>query len=183
MTDPALYQTIGGLNVVSLGNYEAWLKKLVLDNKHAAHKLVVRELARLIFAKTPSDWRGLPLVWIPGHSFEPIHLVEDLALELARLGQPLYPKRALGRKLGLRRAQKQLNLNERKQAKASERYTAFGKRTSEELQPVILLDDVITTGSTLVGCAQILEERLGLKAQGALSVAFTPLRREVVDSV
>lgn len=177
--EPVIGQNLDGLLITSLGNYDDWLKKLILQNKQAPQKRVLQELARLLSLKMPQGWRKYHLVWIPGRPFGPMHLVEGLALELASLGHDLYPKQALQRRIRKHRAQKELSLSERKHSNISDRYLAIGARAQQDSPPIVLLDDVVTTGSTLTGCAQILKERLGLNVQGALTVAFTPLRHEV----
>lgn len=174
----AVVTRVGELPVVSVGNYEGWLQSLILSNKQGPATPVVRELARLLSQKTPPDWRKLPIVWIPGSQYGEVHLVERLAFELKQHGQKLSSVPLLKRRISrLKTPQKLLDETQRrgrvieklyrvrKQLRVSTRQTMG--------QEVLLLDDVVTTGSTLLGCKKLLEERLGLKVQGALSIAYT----------
>ncbi len=152
--------------------YEDWIQGLILRQKRDPTRPVVRWLAQLLTTKMPAQWRGLPLVWLPGKPFAGIHLVEALALELFRLGQPLARRQYLQRRVARAMPQKGLSNNERRTRDMGEVY-----RVSRQLFPpdreVILLDDVVTTGSTLLGCRELLAERLGIKVRGALAIAFT----------
>lgn len=168
-------EELGGLSLFSLGVYDGWLQSVVLKNKQTPPRPVVDELARLLMLKMPASWRDTPVVWVPGRALGEIHLVESLALALNRLGHPLYARPLLRRRLGWRKPQKALNEEARRARQAQGLYATIGRaRSTIDGANVILLDDVVTTGTTVVGCARLIEERLGLKVQGALSVAFTP---------
>lgn len=179
----AVRTQIDALPVISLGSYDGWLQSLILKHKRAPSKPLSRELARLLAEKTPETWRGLPVIWVPGPLYGDIHLVERLALELGRFGQRLANTSLLTRRINRPTTpQKALGESKRRHREIEKLYRTRKKGTLflslEKNREVILLDDVVTTGSTLLGCKQLLEEHLGLKVQGALSIAYTPRRFE-----
>ncbi|MBI3556630.1 MAG: hypothetical protein HY074_10240 [Deltaproteobacteria bacterium] len=133
---------------------------------------MVRWLAQLLWSKTPGPWRSLPLVWLPGKPFAESHLVEALALELSRLGQPLARRQYLKRGLFPAKPQKSLSNEQRRTRDMREVYQVTRQLVRPD-QVVILLDDVVTTGSTVLGCKELLAERLGIEVRGALAIAYT----------
>lgn len=177
-TEPAIIQKIGHLQLVAGTEYQHWIQSLVLRQKTEPSKHVSKWMARLVWEKMPDSWRTVPVVWVPGRTFGGIHLVESIALELRRCGATLASRALLRRKMAwFRKSQKELGLEARLKRDLADVYAAIGGAVSDESE-VILLDDVVTTGATVLGCAKVLQERLGIRCLGALAVAFTPRRRE-----
>jgi predicted amidophosphoribosyltransferase len=94
--------------------------------------------------------------------YDPLRLV----LRHARLDAVdlLRPGRAAGTQKGLARAERSAN-----------RRGAFSRGDGGAGLPVILVDDVVTTGSTLVEAARVLRAD-GIEVLGAIVIAATPLR-------
>lgn len=167
---------IDGLDVVALGLYDDELRSLILRSKQAPAQSVVRWFAQALQKKIPPEWRKLPLIWVPGAPLRPIHLVEAVGLELSRLGQPLVPRPWLSRRLRPAKSQKTLRVDARKSRDLTQVYR-ISSRTNlgrNSFQEALLFDDVVTTGSTLLACKNLLEkEHPEVKIRGALALAYT----------
>ena len=175
-TLPVVDITLRDLPVRAALDYDGWIQGLILRQKRQPSRPVIRWLAGLLHARTPLPWRKLPLVWLPGKPLAEIHLVEVLALELARLGQPLARRQYLKRHLfRAARAQKSLSSTDRRTRDIAEIYRV-PRQWGRCDRNVILLDDIVTTGATLLGCRELLGERLGIEVRGALALAFTKKR-------
>lgn len=165
----------GGLELRAALYYnEPWVRGLILRQKSQRTRPAVEWLARLLWHRIPPEWRALPLAWIPGRVFSDLHLIEAVALELARLGQPLVERQLLVRKLWSGKPQKALSEHERR---ARDMRNVYGVPRSPGTRrregAVILLDDVVTTGATVEGCGDLLMEKLGVDVVGALALAYT----------
>jgi predicted amidophosphoribosyltransferase len=176
-TEEKVLQNIRGLQVTSAFSYGDWSQELVLRQKAKPHPIVVRWFADELAKKVPTQWRALPLVWLPGSTFGGLHLVEALALELRKRGLNLARRQYLVRRAWPRKPQKELDVEARRSRDIRELYRPCGFRKAARAdREIILLDDVLTTGSTLLGCKRMLEERLELEVRGALTLAYTPKR-------
>lgn len=173
--------TVDDIPVVSLGLYEEWLKSVILIQKQETLSTAARRLAALLHAKIPSSWRTIPIAWIPGSAFGEAHLVERLARELGKLGHPL-AQRALLRRRSFSGLSPQKTLGATRRRATRDRFSPVGQPTAAYMNDqgvgassMILLDDVVTTGSTLMSCRSALEERFRVEICGTLSLAYTPL--------
>jgi predicted amidophosphoribosyltransferase len=170
--EPRINTRLDELEVVAASEYRDFTQRLILKQKKHCSRPVVKWLAQMLLRKMPPEWKTIPVVWLPGRALGEEHLVEALALELHRLGQPLVARSALVRRLKPAKPQKALDIDDRKTRDIRELYRCSYFRPSGR---VLLLDDVVTTGSTLTGCKQILEAgRPDFKVLGALAIAYTP---------
>ncbi|MBI3542215.1 MAG: hypothetical protein HY075_02930 [Deltaproteobacteria bacterium] len=167
----------GGLELrAALAYDDEWTRSLVLRQKHLVTPVVIRRLARLIRRATPPEWRTLRMAWVPGRVFAGLHLTEALALELARLGQPLVERQVLARRLWPRKPQKALSERERRSRDMRKLYGVTRRSGKGSEESLVLLDDVVTTGATVEGCSDLLAEKLGADVVGALALAYSPRR-------
>jgi len=192
---PALMDMDGSvlLPVVAAGAYRGELAQAVLSFKRHGQAQLGRVLARALdgaLSAAAADPAGVWLVPVPTSNsafrrrgFSPVHLL------LRRLGcarLPRAPKRAgprtvdaLRKSRGLRRpaslagGQKGLGRGARSQQVRGSMRLRAGVRAPELCgQPVIIIDDVLTTGSTLAEAARVLRQA-GAMVQGAVVLAAT----------
>jgi predicted amidophosphoribosyltransferase len=174
------------LKVLSLGFYEDWFQKFVLTQKGRPHPTSLNWIAEVFIRKIPTDWQNTPIVWVPGKTFGAIHLVEALALTLRQFGadlieNPILQRPVLRRSVRRLKPQKKLSRDLRKTKSYDSAFETVPRKSQVSssrlsVTRVLLLDDVVTTGSTLLGCRRLLEENLGYIVQGALTLAYTPRR-------
>lgn len=161
--------------VRALGPYDGLLRRLVLRMKYGEEPYVAALLGRLLAERVTAWPRDLLVVPIPLH---PARLRERgfnqallLATHLARAsGRPLAPH-ALRR---LRQAPPQAMLGAA--ARRSNVEAVFAPRPGRRLggRPVLLVDDVLTTGRTLAAACQALQLAGAGPVFGAVA-AVTPL--------
>ena len=170
-TEESIHTSLETLPIFAAARYQSWIKTLILSQKQNPSRPVMHWLAKLLVGKMPAHWKTVPLAWLPGKPFGELHLVEALALELYTLGQPLVSRPLYQRRLRPVAAQKNLSLTMRKSRDIGD---VFRVLKPSRVKKVILLDDVITTGSTVLGCQKILQEKTpDMQICGALSLAFT----------
>ncbi len=171
---------LGKLTTWSLGNYEGWLKNHILKQKKSSvNTYAVRVFAHLLVEKNRLS-SEVTLVWVPSKAFSDVHLVEILCLELEKLDIRIIPIPTLLRRSFFSRPQKGLNRRERKSKETDfflnpKTRKLFQIQSSKKLK-VWLLDDVVTTGSTLLRCKKQLESAYPKQIEivGAITLAHTP---------
>jgi ComF family protein len=139
----------------ALGEYAGSLKRAIGRFKYQGHPELARDFARALHERAPLALRGCCLVPVPLH---PKRLATRgynqsalVARELAAKSGAQFAPRALRRlkdtsqQAKLDRAQRQLNMQGQ-----------FIVRAPPKL-PVVLIDDVLTTGSTARSCVTALE--------------------------
>jgi len=149
--------SLDGVPTVSLGPYAGPLKDAIRRFKYDKRAELAEPLARALLAHTQAEvaFGGRDLVPVPLH---PMRLAERgfnqsalLAKGLARPASAVYCPRALlrrsntARQARLERSAREENLREQIQA----RHPPSGR-------PVVLVDDVLTTGSTARACLSAL---------------------------
>jgi predicted amidophosphoribosyltransferase len=167
---PPISTALDGLAIRAAFDYADWEQSLILRQKAKPHPRVVRWLAQRVLESIPIKWRSIPMVWLPGRATSGIHLVEMLAFELQTLGHPLVHKPWLSRRLRPTKPQKSLTDEQRRTRDIRQIYRTV--RYRKYTGNVILLDDVITTGSTILGCKQLIEGQ-GATVLGAIALAYT----------
>lgn len=165
--------SIDGLSVVSAMSYEGWARSLILRQKNQPRRSVTRWLAGFLVSQLPREWRGLQLAWVPARKLGAFHLVEALVLELEKLGTRPLRRPALTRKLGFSQTPPQKALDRDARQEVGGRYGYVAGQTRRD-QPILLLDDVMTTGATLRECRRLLENNGFFKVVGAVTLAYTP---------
>ncbi len=155
-TDPALDES------AAIFIYNRPIKSLIRALKYQGVTAIAEILANLAFASFP-DWTASIITWVPLHKSKlnqrgfnqaeliTKHLSKSICipyLSLLTRAQPTSPQAGLSR------------------AERLEHYQAGTFLATPECanQNIILLDDVLTTGATLIACAR------ALKAAGANSV-------------
>ena len=165
--------SLDGLKAFALFRYEEWARNLILRQKTLPEKRVISWMASQLMHQMPQEWRKTPLIWVPGRPLAGIHLVEALAGELQRLGHPLVPHPVLRRRLVGGRAQKTLRLKQRLAGDVTHKYLCLQTAPESKARKVLILDDIITSGATLLGLAKLLQAK-GFDVIGALALAHTP---------
>jgi predicted amidophosphoribosyltransferase len=168
----------GLVRPVAMGDYAGALRELVLAHKEHGQLALARPLGRLL-ATAATTWSGpgarLDLVPVPSHpsvvrgrGHDPLlRLTREAAGVLRRRGVRARVVRALaltGRprdQAGLGYAAREANLRGR-----------FRAVRRGEGRPVVLVDDVVTTGATLREAQRALEHA-GFTVRGAATVAAT----------
>jgi predicted amidophosphoribosyltransferase len=136
-------------------------------------ELLGRQLTRLVEIEGfAAD--GSVIVPVPSHPWVSLQRGFSPARELARpmahrLGLPL--RRWLRRRIGAPRLSKRLRARQRREAAAR----AFVVRGEVSRRSILLVDDVMTTGATVEGCAR------ALKLAGARSVRVAVWARTLPD--
>jgi len=162
--------TPGGLLVVALGPYEGQLGERIRALKYQEETRFAGPLGRALGKLVPTDWQDACLVPVPLH-----------AERLAERGynQAALVARAAARSSGLpvrfdllsrsKQTRAQARLDKRgRQENAAEAFAAHCLK--QPMPSVILVDDVVTTGSTFDACAAALA-LAGLAVFGALALA------------
>ncbi|SRR5579885_70953 len=173
--------------VVTAGIYQGPLRKLIRRLKYDNDRLVVRDIFPLLL-KTKEV---LQSVWLDGASIEhaifvpvPLHpdrerkrgynqaalMAEQLATEIgARFDATLLRRTKRTRpQFGLSKLERQENVKEA---------FALSLRSAGELGPIILVDDVFTSGATLSECASLLTAG-GAAFVAAIAAARAPFRSD-----
>ncbi|MEW6056900.1 MAG: hypothetical protein AB1540_09825 [Bdellovibrionota bacterium] len=173
--EPAIYNRLGDMVVVSAAYYESWMRNLILRQKQKASSLVVSWMADFLHQKVPLEWRGIDFLWVPAHSLASMHLVEHLVWGLHQKGIPMVRRAYLSRKTTFfEKPQKKLDLSQRR-TRSIEALYKLRRLEAGFSQPleIILFDDILTTGNTLTGLKKMIEEHGRFKIRGALTLAFT----------
>ena len=144
--------SLDGLSSIGpwMGPLREWLSLL----KYGGDVRLVRWLAREFLDIWTSNWQGLPVVPVPPRrgkiAREGRCIVALIASELEKSGIPIL--RVLRRKDKM--PQKSLN---RKERLGGDRLSYSVDRGTRITGPLVLLDDVTTTGATLSACAGVLK--------------------------
>jgi predicted amidophosphoribosyltransferase len=168
--------TVQDLPVIALFHYEKWKRDFVLNLKLKPSPSTLNRFARALIEALPKEWSKIPVIWIPGHSHRKPHLVEVLAFAMKRQGMLIAPPVFLRRRFYAAQAQHTLAARDRTNRKTSAVYQVNPWISSRYSGQMILLDDVITTGSTMLGCKKLIEDIYPQKIEviGGLALAHTP---------
>jgi len=149
---------ISGVRAWSMRPHRGIARKLILRLKHGAEKRAAAELAALIRTRPPAFPECLPgtvVTWVPGPRRRIRERCIDHGQELARaIAAELGLKsEALLRRQGNDRPQARLNMEQRQKNLRN----AFAP-VRQIREPVLLVDDVLTTGTTARRCIAALRE-------------------------
>ncbi|MDR0350513.1 MAG: double zinc ribbon domain-containing protein [Coriobacteriales bacterium] len=135
------------------------VRRLIVTYKDEGERRLAELLARLIASALPASWASWAemLTWVPAdekairrRGFDHMRLIaEEMGKRAGLPARPLLQKRAQLDQRGLSRRQRREN------AAALFSYVGAAVSSSPPAH-VLLLDDVLTTGSTLDACAQVL---------------------------
>lgn len=163
--------TPGRLSVLALGAYEEPLRGRLHALKYEERTSEARPLGRALGLLAPDGWRRVTLVPIPLH---PERLAERGYNQAALLAR--HVSRITGRPVDFSSLVRQKETSpqarltkEARRENAEAAFAAPGPRLPRG--PVVLVDDVMTTGATLDAAAAPLLER-GVVVWGALVVAI-----------
>ncbi|MGE4233619.1 MAG: ComF family protein [Bacteriovoracia bacterium] len=174
MDRAASFINIDNLEVLACAKYEDFVKKIIGTQKNGQSSFVISLLAQWIHQKLPNDQSSISFIPVPTSPFSKLHLVETLTLELQNIGHPYFLP--IGKKT-FSKKQKFLSVDQR-EFQTNEYYPvqtlAFQRKRAPT--PVLLLDDVLTTGSTLSFCKDVLEKHFSdiFELKGACVLAYTP---------
>lgn len=150
------------------GAYEGTLRELIHLYKYGRVKTLAAPLSRLLVSALPLDERFDVVVPVPLHWRKRwqrgFNQSELLAVEVARRSG--IPVSGMLRRVESSRVQAGLGNTARRQNVAK----AFAVRGRCDARRVLLVDDVMTTGSTATACARILK-RAGVERVALLTVA------------
>lgn len=149
-------------SVTCAGEYSGWLRDRVIHYKSGNHQLG-RGLAELIFAKFADQLKNSILVPIPSSQNKLVQRQIDLVGNLAKFLTSFEPTLKLKPLLQLtKEISDQVGLT---QTERFENLKDAFIGTRNISGPVVVLDDVVTTGATITSAAK------ALKAAGATSVS------------
>ena len=176
---------VEGLEGRALLWYEDEAARLVRLIKEGGHSGLLRCLAAQ-WANFPLDGEAhFLLVPVPTHAHRRRERGGDPVEDLCALWSKAWKlkwRRLLRRRAG--RHQRGLGAGERRR-NLDGQYVLRGHIRLQDLPPLVLVDDVVTTGATLQLCRQVLESAGG-QVVGALTLACAPnplLRLEALDSL
>ncbi len=156
------------------GAYEGVLRDLIHLYKYARIKTLARPLGKLLASALPRDERFDAIAPVPLHwarewrrGFNQSELLAQAVSRLTGIPviRPLRRARATAVQAGLS------NTARRKNVRAAFREKRFARRGLNGAKRILLIDDVMTTGSTGAACA------LALKRAGAQRVALLTVAR------
>ncbi len=129
-------------------------------------------VARYLIRAIPAPWWLYRAVAVPARPFQGTHLVECWSLALNQNGLQLLEQSTLSRRISFfQKHQKALG---RAQRLARDTFCAPARAHNPNTRVrVLLIDNVVTTGSTLLQCSRALSEA-GYEVRGALTIAFRP---------
>ncbi len=164
--------------LLSLGPYENLWRQRITAAKGWPAASTCDHWCDQWLAQVPAQWRQAHWVAVPPRPLQGFHLVEELASVLRTKGV------AAPRGLLAWRWRAALGSSRQKKGSRKTRLAAQGRfrarRSSAEARPLVLFDDVTTSGATLREAAEVLTSQ-GWAIVGAAVLAHTPLhdrRRE-----
>jgi ComF family protein len=166
---------VDGLPLIVLGAYAPPLSTAIVRLKYQNRPELSRPLARLLIEKIDAARvpRDVPLVPVPLHArrlaTRGYNQAALLAQELARLGQRNCQPRLLQR---VRETERQVGKSRRERRENPD--GAFELRARAPRR-VVLVDDVVTTGSTVRACVQALA-RGGAELSAVVALAHAEQR-------
>ncbi len=174
-------------NVITVFYYNEIIKKIITDFKYYDQTFIAKKLAKLMFNKLKSELDNIAFITIvPLHinklkkrKFNQTALLAKHILKLAKPKKiPLYNDllfRTKDTKIQARLNEKQRRSNTKNAFVLNKKYQNFVKD-----KVILLIDDVMTTGSTLETCAKVLKKR-GAKKVIILTLARTAIgfRRKI----
>jgi ComF family protein len=176
LPEPACARTVDGVPLVSAGTYARPLDEAIRRFKFERHPELARPLSRLLAPLVTSLGIEPSDAWVP----VPLHrtrLVERgfnqsalVARCLARSTHSVYAARMLER---LRDTEHQARLG--REARSENALGAFALRQRQGIGRVVLVDDVVTTGSTARACLDVLRQG-GIEVLAVVSLAQAPGR-------
>ena len=169
----------GGLEVLSLGAYEGWLKDVILNHKQNPHPFVARWLAKRIHSLMQELLPNSHLIWVPGNYLAPLHLIDGIVAALEETSTHVEQHIRLSRKLWhTSKNQKLRSKQERKKLVEKPSFNLHYRKANSQTNKTttVLFDDVVTTGSTLLGCKILIENKTGkgVEIPLGLTLAYTP---------
>lgn len=172
----------GDLPVVALGRYQAPLSLAIRHFKYAGRSDLAAPLARAMSPRTIA-LVGQPVIYIPV-PLHPKRLCERGYNQSALLARQL--ARLSGSSVDLTTLQRIAHTAQQARLKRDEREHNLQRtmRASpwRDSRPVVLVDDVLTTGATLVECARALREA-GAVVRGASVIAIAGNTQNALDAV
>ncbi|MGF6821538.1 putative amidophosphoribosyltransferase [Microbacterium sp. ZKA21] len=166
---PAQRVLTGGLSATAALSFEGVAARCIRAVKEEGSTLLVRPLAAALHEALPSDPKAL-LVPVP---------TSRASFRRRGYRVPEMLVRACGRRTARLLAHAGGTEDQRGLGRAARERNVAGSMRARHLgagEEVVLVDDVITTGSTLVEAAEVLSEA-GFRVRGAVALAATPKRR------
>lgn len=162
--------------VYSIGYYAADLAKIILNNKQNPSNTVIMHLTAHLMDRLPKPLRKMTIIQVPGSNRQPEHLVDALTLELSKRGWKSPESAIIQRRLfnyGMK-SHKNMNQIQRHQSEFNRKYVLYRSNIQElKGKSVVLLDDICTTGATLLSFKKALESQ-GVRVNCAVTLAYTP---------
>lgn len=145
-------------HLVTLGRHQQVLKRVTHEFKYGASRELAPVLGSLVASGVPAEWGIQAVTAVPMHAARQrersYNQAELLACEVARaLGVPYID--ALERKW---RTQQQAKLSAQERRHNLDGVFALATPRYNIPRPLLLIDDVMTTGSTLMACRDVLEQ-------------------------
>ncbi|MCR5605788.1 MAG: hypothetical protein K6F69_03110, partial [Treponema sp.] len=148
--------------VFPLSSYRSWKKNLILDWKFREKRALSLFFASCIdMALEKQNWKNIPLVPVPPRKNKIKEKGWDQIEELCTILECKYSYNVVRMlKKDSNFIQKKLNSKMRKE-NAKNAYSinnVFSKKNAQIPKEVIIIDDIMTTGSTLESCAKVLSD-------------------------